>query len=133
MVLLQRACVPVNRSYNWHVPKCCDGIFGLLDIMDKYNDEIIYNNKDVEKYILENKPKSVIIYQNVEDIPHYKTHFLPFKDFVSRYKLQKHIHLISFKYKSETDLTELNHHSIGFPDNKKHENILREFIKNSSK
>ena len=106
-----------------------DGRFGLLDIMDKYNDEIIYNNNDVEKYILENKPKSVIIYQNEDDICHYKNHFLPFNDFVSKYKLQKFIRLISFKYKSESDLIEQKHHSIRFPDNKKHIDILREFIK----
>ena len=97
--------------------------------MDKYNDEIIYNNNDVEKYILENKPKSLIIYQNEDDIHHYENHFLPFKDFVSKYKLQKFIRLISFKYKSETKLTETQHHSIRFPDNTKHIDILREFIK----
>jgi hypothetical protein len=108
-----------------------DGRFGLLDIMIKYNDEIIYNNKDVEKYILDNKPKCVILYQNIDDIHHYKSHFLPFKDFVSKYKLQEHFHLISFKYKSETDLTETEYHSICFPNNKKHLDILQEFLKNN--
>ena len=38
---------------------CQDGIFSF--------DEIIYNNKDIEKYILENNPKFVIIYQNIDD------------------------------------------------------------------
>ena len=86
-----------------------------------------------EKYILDNKPKSVLIYQNVKDIHHYKKHFLPFKDFVSRNKLQRHIHLTAFEYKSVTDLTEVTQHGIRFPGNKKHEHFLREFIKKISK
>ena len=107
-----------------------DGRFGLLDIMDKYNDEIIYNNKDIEKYILENKPKLVIIYQNMDDIHHYKDHLLPFDNFVLNYKLQDKFILNTFKYEIENNLTEAQHHTIIFPDNKKHLYILQEFIKN---
>ena len=108
-----------------------DGRFGLLDIMDKYDDEIIYNNKDIEKYILENNPKFVIIYQNIDDIHHYKEHLLPFNNFISKYKLQEKFNLKTFKYESETNLTETTHHSVRFPDNKKHVNILHEFLKNN--
>ena len=40
---------------------------GLLDILDKYNDEIIYKNKQIENIIDEFKPKKLIIYNNKKD------------------------------------------------------------------
>ena len=106
----------------------CDGRLGLLDVMDEYNDEIVYNNKDIENYILKKKPKLVIVYQNIDDIHHYNEHFLHFKDFILNSSLQNIFNLKPFKYEIDTNLNGTQHHSIRFPDNKSHINILQEFF-----
>ena len=105
-----------------------DGKYGLLDVMEIYNEEKKYNNKDVEKYILKNKPKFVIIYQNIDDINHYNDHFLPFKDFVSSHELQEIFDFKLFKLKSKLNLKKIDSHSICFPNNEKHLNILQDFF-----
>ena len=110
--------------------------FSLLNIMDKYNDELIYNNKDIEMYILNNKPKLIILYQNEYDIHHYKEHYLPFKKITEDNNLENNIRLISFRINTITQRSKLfksknkitTPHLIRFPGNKKHLYMLQKFI-----
>ena len=104
-----------------------DGRFGLLDILDKYNDEIIYKNKQIENIIDEFKPKKVIIFNNKKDST-YKRDIVPLIQYINNNKISHIFQINLFDYDGIIP-TGKTHHSIQFPDNKKHIDILREFIK----
>lgn len=104
-----------------------DGRFGLLDILDKYNDEIIYKNKQIENIIDEFKPKKVIIFNNKKDIT-YKRDTVSLIQYINNNKISHLFQINLFDYDGIIP-TDKTHHSIQFPDNKKHLDILREFIK----
>tara|TARA_B100000767_G_scaffold258446_1_gene267180 strand:- start:3164 stop:3973 length:810 start_codon:yes stop_codon:yes gene_type:complete len=92
------------------------------------DDEVIYENKMIEKIILQSPPKKVLYYQNTNDIgpPHNAySDFLQFKSFTEKNKMDKICIFISF-YDSDY---EKHPHFIQFPDNKKHHDILQEFLK----
>lgn len=106
-----------------------DGKFGLLDIMDKYNDRLIYNDKCIEKVINKFKPKKVIIFNNKKDYT-YTSHLIPFIKYINNNKISHIFQINLFDYDGII-LTGKRHHHIFFPYNKKHIDILREFIKNN--
>jgi hypothetical protein len=105
------------------------GLKSIQNYIDK-GDEIIYENKMIEKIILQSLPKQIIYYQNTNDIgpPHNAyADFEQFKLFIKNNKLDQICVLITF-----SDLIEGKHaHNIQYPDNKKHIDILQEFIKNN--
>tara|TARA_B100001094_G_scaffold181477_1_gene175863 strand:+ start:259 stop:1065 length:807 start_codon:yes stop_codon:yes gene_type:complete len=93
------------------------------------DDEVIYKNKMIEKIILQSKPKKIIYYQNKEDINH-KLHSsyedcIQFKNFLESNNLENICEFLIFTLYNQIP------HYTHFPDNKKHINILKEFIKNN--
>jgi len=106
-----------------------DGKYGLLDILDKYNDEIIYKDKQIEIIIHEYKPKQIIIYNNKKDYT-YNRDVVPFIQYINDNKLSHLFQINLFDYDKNPAPGE-SCHGIQFPDNKKHLYILQEFIKNN--
>ena len=98
------------------------------------DDEVIYENKMIEKIILQSKPKQIIYYQNKQDIgpnPHNSYgDCIQFKNFLESNNLLNICEFFIFIPDNELSKN-FNPHSIQFLDNKKHINILREFIKNN--
>jgi len=90
------------------------------------DDEVIYENKLIEKIVLKSAPKKIIYYQNTKDNcekPHSSfKDFQQFKSFLQNNKLEYISELISFEQDGESP------HKIQFPDNKKHLKILKDFI-----
>jgi hypothetical protein len=105
-----------------------DGRHSVLDIMNKYNDIIIYKKKDIEKFVLKNLPKQVLIYQNIQDVEQYQEHFLYFKEFILNNKLDKIFILKDFICKLPKFNKTVSPHSIRFPNNQKHEDFLKRFL-----
>jgi hypothetical protein len=50
-------------------------------LLNENNDELLYNEKDIEKNLLENKPDKIIYYQNIKD-GHFDTSCMPFINFI---------------------------------------------------
>ena len=98
------------------------------------DDEVIYENKMIEKIILQSKPKQIIYYQNKQDIgpnPHNSYgDCIQFKNFLESNNLLNICEFLIFIPDNELSKN-FNPHNIQFLDNKKHINILREFIKNN--
>ena len=98
------------------------------------DDEVIYENKMIEKIILQSKPKQIIYYQNKQDIgpnPHNSYgDCIQFKNFLESNNLLNICEFLIFIPDNELSKN-FNPHSIQFLDNKKHIDILREFIKNN--
>lgn len=103
------------------------GLKLIQNYIDK-DDKVIYENKIIEKIVLQSPPKQIIYYQNINDIgpkPHNSyADFLQFKSFIKDNQLDKISTFYSFNEKNP----EINPHSIQFPDNKKHIQILQEFL-----
>jgi len=55
-------------------------------MLNSHNDSVIYEDKQIEKIILENKPKKIIIYNNKED-SNYVQNIIPFYRFIIRNNL----------------------------------------------
>lgn len=105
-----------------------------IDMIRKYinvNDDVIYKNKMIEKIILNSQPKKIYYYQNIKDnndMPHNSyADFLQFKNFITTNKLDNICIFRSFNNNIKTT----NQHSILFPNNKKHIDILKEIIHNT--
>ena len=104
------------------------GLLAINNYIDN-DDEVIYKYKMIEEIILQSHPKKIIYYQNVNDIgpnPHNSYNdFLQFKMFIKNNNLNEICDFNSF----ETDLYDKrNQHSIQYPNNKSHMNILQEFF-----
>lgn len=104
-----------------------------LKMIKKYidnDDEVIYENKMIEKIILQSKPKQIIYYQNKKDInPKLHSSYedcIQFKNFLKSNNLENICKSIIF---TQDNLISKNPHYVHFPDNKKHIDILQEFIK----
>lgn len=91
-------------------------------------DDIIYENKMIENIILKSKPKQIIYYQNENDTGtnwhDSYSDFLQFKSFAKKNELDDICQFKNFKYFNKYKVP----HSVQFPDNKKHLNILRDFL-----
>lgn len=96
------------------------------------DDEVIYKNKMIEEIILQSQPKKIIYYQNTMDIgpiPHNSySDFLQFKIFIEKNNLNE---ICVFNDFHSNTRRNWNQHSIQFPNNKKHIDILQEYIKNN--
>ena len=108
--------------------------YGLKLIQQYINkdDEVIYENKMIENIILQSPPKQIIYYQNINDnepCPHNSyADFEQFKLFIKTNKLDQICIFNSFNH----SIDGINPHSIQWPDNKYHLDILREFINSKS-
>ena len=92
-------------------------------MLNSYNDSVIYENRQIEKIIQENKPKKIIIYNNKED-SNYVQNIIPFYRFIIRNNLTSlfDFHIFSWDGPIPEGKT---HHHIQFPGNKKHLDILK--------
>jgi hypothetical protein len=92
-------------------------------MLESYGDAVIYENKEIEKIIQNNKPKKIIIYNNKDDST-YERDIVPFLEFLKNKNL---IHYFDFHIFSWTGpIPEgKTHHHIQFPGNKKHLEILK--------
>lgn len=107
--------------------KTYDGWIDFLkNIANNNNDKLIYKNKQIEMIINNYKPKQVIIYNNMKDST-YNLHLLPLIKCINNNKLSNlfEINLFDFDGYISPGKT---HHSIIFPNDKKHIDILSKFI-----
>tara|TARA_B110000977_G_C11023037_1_gene472095 strand:+ start:120 stop:905 length:786 start_codon:yes stop_codon:yes gene_type:complete len=99
----------------------CYGFYHLKNMVEKNNDKLIYENKQIEHIIHKYKPKKKIIFNNKRDI-------VPIIKYINNNKISHLFQINLFDYDGIIP-TGKTHHHIQFPDNKKHIDILREFIK----
>jgi hypothetical protein len=108
------------------------GGFGRLKhIVEKNNDKLIYENKQIEHIINEYKPKQVIIFNNKKDST-YKRDLVPLIQYINNNKISHLFKINLFNYDGIIP-TDKTHHHIHFPDNTKHIDILQKFIRNKKK
>ena len=105
------------------------GFYHLKNMVEKNNDKLIYKNKQIEHIIYEYKPKKAIIFNNKKDSS-YKRDIVPIIQYINNNKISHLFQINLFDYDGIIP-TGKTHHSIQFPDNKKHIDILQEFIKNN--
>lgn len=105
------------------------GFYHLKNMVEKNNDKLIYENKQIENIIDKFKPKKVIIFNNKKDST-YKRDIVPLIQYINNIKISHMFQINLFDYDGIIP-TGKTHHNIQFPDNKKHIDILREFIKNN--
>jgi len=102
-------------------------VYGLLDITDKYNDKLLYKNKQIESIIDKYKPKQIIIYNNINDYT-YKEHLQPLIKYIDTNKISHLFKIKLFDYKGIIP-TGKSHHYFPFPDNKKCADVLQALLK----
>ena len=95
----------------------------LKSLIKMNNDEVIYGDRNIEKHFYENKPQKIIIYCNKLDYT-YKDHIKPFINFVNDNNLMNLLDITLF----EKEIEGIRPHNIQYPDDKKHIDILQEFI-----
>lgn len=105
------------------------GFYRLKNMVEKNNDKLIYKNKQIEFIIDEYKPKKVIIFNNKKDST-FKNDIVPLTQYINNSKISHLFQINLFDYDGIIP-TGKDHHSIQFPGNKKHLNILREVILNN--
>lgn len=109
------------------------GLQNIKNFIDN-DDEIIYENKMIEKIILQSKPKQIIYYQNKQDIgpiPHNSYgDCIQFKNFLESNNLKNICKFLIFSSDNQVSKN-IHPHNIQFPHDKKHIDILREFIQNN--
>ncbi len=95
------------------------------------DDEIIYKDKMIENIILKSKPKQIIYYQNKKDTNtnwhNSYEDFLQFKLFIEQNKLDDICEFKLFNYNNKYKIP----HSVQFPNNNKHIDILCDFLSNN--
>lgn len=106
------------------------GLKLVKDIVDE-NDEVIYSEKLIEKYVLHQQPKKIYYYQNKEDIcpsPHNSYgDCIQFKKFLENNNLENICEFVIFTPNNEVSKN-VHPHSIQFPYNKKHIKMLDNII-----
>tara|TARA_B110000967_G_C18790165_1_gene512889 strand:- start:65 stop:868 length:804 start_codon:yes stop_codon:yes gene_type:complete len=105
------------------------GFYHLKNMVEKNNDKLIYKNKQIEDIIDEYKPKKAVIFNNKKDTT-YKRDIVPIIQYINNNKISHLFQINLFDYDGIIP-TGNTHHHIYFPDNKKHIDILQEFIKNN--
>jgi len=98
------------------------GFQRLKKMLESYDDTVIYENKEIEKIIQNNKPKKIIIYNNKDDIT-YERDILPFIEFLKNKNLSHYFDFHIFSWTGPIPEGKTHHH-IQFPENKKHLEIL---------
>jgi hypothetical protein len=92
------------------------------------DDEVIYENKMIEKIILQSPPKQIIYYQNINDTNHTHSSYADFEQFKSFMENNKLDNICIFNSFNES-IDGINPHLYQYPKNTKQINILKEFLK----
>ena len=96
----------------------------LKEMLSKYNDNLIYSEKNIESILKKSKPKKIILYNNKKDGTYIRD-TIPFIDFIYKNKLGDILELNLFDYNGIILKTQ---HHIQFPNNIKHQQVLSDFI-----
>lgn len=104
------------------------GFYQLKNIVEKCGDKLLYNDKDIEKYVLNSNPKEIIYFINSRDWT-YTQDFIHFYKFIIKNNLRKRLSLYEFKYNGKIPKGKDQHH-IQFPNNESYLNILSKYILN---
>lgn len=105
-----------------------DGFYELVEMIGKNNDELLYHEKNIESIIIDNKPKKIIIYNNIDDQT-YRRHILPFVEFINSNNLQNICDFKLFKYEGIIPEGK-SHHVIFFPNNQEYKDIISQYLLN---
>ena len=100
------------------------GFKQLQNMVKEENDEIIYEPNQIELIMNRYKPKKIIIYNNKKDYT-YKGHTLPLVKFIKSNQIDHLFETFVFEYDKPVGTT---HHSILFPNLKKHIDMIRDLI-----
>lgn len=95
-------------------------------MVESHDDVVIYQNKDIEKIIKNNNPKKIIIYNNKNDST-YSRDIQPLLEFVKKNNIKHLFYFNIFSWDGKIPEGKTHHH-IQFPENKKHLEILKQFI-----
>ena len=79
------------------------------NILEMNNDNLLYNEKDMEKHLLKNNPKKIIYYQNIKD-GHFNSSCVPFINFIKETNIN-----ILFKLFNPDCQDPRKQHSVVFP------------------
>ena len=93
--------------------------------INRENDDFIYDERDIENIIKNNKPQKIILYQNTLDTDNYSI-FVEFMNNV----FSDIFEFIPFKGPDVCAPDKTQHH-YNFPNNKNHLTILKEYIANN--
>jgi len=102
------------------------GYFQNLNMIELNGDKLIYSEKDLEKIIIHNKPKKLIIYQNIEDKTHCNYHYLPFKEFIINSGFSDYVEFNLFENKDKS--IKRKPHGVTFPEDEKHISVLKKLL-----
>lgn len=101
----------------------------LKNIIKKNDDQLYYENQDIEKLITDYKPKKLVIYNNIKDYTYQDT--IKFSNFTIQNNFNQNIiDFMSFEYNGIIEEGK-NHHVIQFPQNT-FLNIIQEIFKNTN-
>lgn len=125
-IFSQTALVSNSQLYLEHYT----GFNHLKNIASKHGDEVIYEPRNIEKHILENHPKKIILYNNILDST-FKRDIIPFLDFISEKEL---FHIIDpyFFISREKPIPPQTQHHILFPNKIKHIDVLKAYFNGPS-
>jgi len=103
--------------------------YHLKNMVEKNNDKLIYEHKQIEHIIHEYKPKKVIIFNNKKDAT-YERDIVPLIQYINNNKISHLFQINLFNYDGIIPPGKTHHH-IFYPDDKKHIDILQELIENN--
>jgi hypothetical protein len=105
------------------------GIYQLKKMLEENDDELIYEEKQIENIILHSNPKKIIYYQNKNDDKGWHSaynDFLQFKTFMINSKLN---HICEYNLFENNILeNKKTEHHVQFPNEKTHLQILQEYL-----
>lgn len=112
----------IYPEYYWHYND-------LINKLKDNEDALLYENKNIEKIIINKQPEKIYLYQNLNDTSLFhieNCYYIPFIKFISDNNLDNILDLTLFKGIEPTG--EKTHHHINFPDNETHVSIIKKII-----
>jgi hypothetical protein len=97
----------------------------LIKLINKNEDELLYEHKNIETFLKKMKPHKIILYNNTLDST-YNRDTRPFIKYLEDNKLEKLLELNLFEGELLNSIQ--CHHNINFPNQKKHQEILVELL-----
>ena len=112
----------IYPEHYWH--------FKTLQTRIKDNDdELLYNDKDIELYITKSNPSKIILYNNLKDdgLKYImNAYYLPFITFI---KTNKYENLLDLRlFEGEDPPEGKTHHHVNFPKDSSHLTVLKDII-----
>jgi hypothetical protein len=100
------------------------GLNNYNQILSKYFDELIYEDKMIEKIILTNKPEKIIIFNNIND-----KHYSDAEDFINFIYLSNLNNLIEINiFKDSIPTFGKTHHRVNFPNDLTYNKVIENYI-----